>query len=58
MNSEIDITELKQLPENSYILIDIRDEYAFSCGHVDGAVNIPQKKLDEEYTQLPKDKSL
>ncbi|WP_143441364.1 rhodanese-like domain-containing protein, partial [Klebsiella pneumoniae] len=45
MNGEISVSELKQLSENSYILVDIRDEYAFSYGHIDGAVNIPQKKL-------------
>ncbi|MCI5752653.1 MAG: ATPase [Oscillospiraceae bacterium] len=58
MNSEITVDELKNIPENSYMLIDIRDEYAFSFGHIDGAVNIPQDKLDEKLSELPKDKKL
>ncbi|MDD7429656.1 MAG: ATP-binding protein, partial [Oscillospiraceae bacterium] len=58
MNSEISVDELKNIPENSYMLIDIRDEYAFSFGHIDGAVNIPQDKLDEKLSELPKDKKL
>ncbi len=58
MNSEITVTELKKMPEDSYMLIDIRDEYAFSYGHIDGAVNIPQDKLDERLPELPRDKKL
>lgn len=34
------------------------DEYAFSYGHIDGVVNIPQKALNENHTELPKDKKL
>lgn len=58
MNNEITVKELKSLPENSYMLIDIRDEYAFSYGHIDDAVNIPQKILNKNHTELPKDKKL
>jgi rhodanese-related sulfurtransferase len=57
MCSEITVEEMKALPENSFMLIDMRDEYAFSYGHIDGAVNIPQKILDENDTELPKQKS-
>jgi tRNA(Ile)-lysidine synthase TilS/MesJ/rhodanese-related sulfurtransferase len=38
------------------MIIDMRDEYAFSYGHMDGAVNIPQQEL--EGSELPKDKKL
>lgn len=41
MNNEVTVQELKTLPEKSYMLIDMRDEYAFNYGHIDGAVNIP-----------------
>ena len=58
MNNEITVQELKSLPENNYMLIDIRDEYAFSYGHIDDAVNIPQKILNKNHTELPKDKKL
>ena len=56
MNNEITVSELKNLSADSYMLIDMRDEYAFSYGHIDGAVNIPQEKL--ENTELPADKKL
>ena len=36
--SSITIEELKQLPENSYQIIDIRDEIEISHGAVKGAV--------------------
>ena len=56
MNNEITVSELKKLSADSYMLIDMRDEYAFSYGHIDGAVNIPQEKL--ENAELPVDKKL
>lgn len=58
MNNEVTVQELKILPEKSYMLIDIRDEYAFSYGHIDNAVNIPQKILNKNHTELPRDKKL
>lgn len=58
MNNEVTVQELKTLPEKSYMLIDMRDEYAFNYGHIDGAVNIPQKVLNNNHTELPKDKKL
>ena len=42
--SSITIEELKQLPENSYQIIDIRDEIEISHGAVKGAV-VSQKKF-------------
>ena len=54
MNNEITVQELKTLSENSYILIDMRDEYAFGYGHINNAINIPQKLLDENHLELSK----
>ena len=56
MNNEITVSELKKLSADSYMLIDMRDEYAFSYGHIDGAVNIPQEMLED--AELPADKKL
>ena len=58
MNDEITVGELKDLPSDSYMLIDMRDEYSFEAGHIDGAVNIPQKNLEEDAGSLPKNKKL
>ena len=34
MDNEITVEELLVIPEENYILIDIRDEYAFSLGQL------------------------
>ncbi len=56
MEQEITVQELLKLPQDSYLLIDMRDAYAFSYGHMDGAVNIEQEALAE--ADLPQDKKL
>ena len=38
---EITIEELRGMPKNSYMLIDIRDEGLVSYGTIPGAVNFP-----------------
>ena len=58
MNKEMALTELKDLTPDSFMLIDIRDEYAFEYGHIESAVNIPQKTINESISSLPKDKKL
>ena len=49
---------MKTLDSNDYTVIDIRDEIAFTYGTINGAVNIPQAKLEESLDTLPKDKLL
>ncbi len=56
MENEIYAEELSKLPDERYMIIDIRDEYSFSYGHIDGAVNIVPEQL--ENACLPKDKML
>ena len=57
MENEMTVTEMKKLPHQSYVLIDIRDEYSFSYGHIDGAVNIPQNKINDSLSAMPKTKN-
>lgn len=57
MKENITIDELDMLPEGSYAVIDMRDEYSFGFGHIDGALNIPRAEL-ENGADLPKDKML
>ena len=54
MKEEITLEELLTLPKENYVIIDIRDEYAFQLGHIDGAINISQEKLPD--SELPKGK--
>ena len=44
---QITVDEMKTLDSNDYMVIDIRDEIAFTYGTINGAVNIPQAKLKE-----------
>ena len=53
---QITVDEMKTLDNNDYTVIDIRDEIAFTYGTINGAVNIPQAKLEESLDTLPKDK--
>ena len=55
---QITVDEIKTLDSNDYTVIDIRDEIAFTYGTINGAVNIPQAKLEESLDTLPKDKLL
>lgn len=50
----ITLEKVADLPENTYILIDIRSETSFTFGTIPNAVNIP----DIRKAELPKDKKL
>lgn len=56
MTNEINAGNLKNLSENEYIVIDIRDKSAFEYGHISNAINIPQKNILS--AELPYDKKL
>jgi tRNA(Ile)-lysidine synthase TilS/MesJ/rhodanese-related sulfurtransferase len=45
---EITVQELLALDDESFSLIDVRDELSFSYGHLKGAVNIPMEKFKAE----------
>lgn len=55
---ELSVKEFAELDKTDYIVLDIRDDYAFSYGHINDAVNIPQDKLDIEKLDYPKDKKI
>lgn len=57
MEFEITAEELNSLNNDSYLVIDIRDDIAFQYGSIPNSVNIPQKELEEK-DDLPKDKKL
>ena len=45
---EISIEELNQLSKGSFILVDIREEAAYSHGHLQGAVNVPLSEVEKD----------
>ena len=55
---EIKIQDLRSLNKEEYLLVDIREEAAFSHGFIPGAVKIPLSKLREKPELLPKDKKI
>lgn len=57
MKEEITIEELRELPPEEYLLIDVRDSSAFALGHIDGALNMTREEL-ESGAELPGDKAL
>ena len=52
----ISVEELSRREADKYIVIDVRDEDAFECGHIPGAVNVPAQWLTE--ADLPRDKEI
>lgn len=55
---EIELEQLADLPEGSYLLIDTRDEISFEYGTLMDAVNIPDVLAEAEAGRLPKDRKL
>lgn len=41
-----------------FILLDVREEDEFRKGHLEGAVNLPLSRIEEEAEKLPKDKMI
>lgn len=53
MTEEISVKDLKNI-ETEYKIIDIRDEIAFEYGTINGAINIPQNKINDSLDLLDK----
>jgi tRNA(Ile)-lysidine synthase TilS/MesJ/rhodanese-related sulfurtransferase len=58
MSKEITVKELNNLNEDNYILVDMRDEYAFTYGHIDNALNIPECDIEKSNIILDKNKKI
>lgn len=54
MAESILYTQLIKKNSDEFDIIDIRDEDAFACGHIPGAINIPLSKIDENLQNLNK----
>ena len=58
MEYEVEFSQLSALDKDKFDVIDIRDEVAFSYGHIPGAKNIPADKLPEAVKALSKSHAL
>jgi tRNA(Ile)-lysidine synthase TilS/MesJ/rhodanese-related sulfurtransferase len=52
---EITVQEFLALDDESFSLIDVRDELSFSYGHLKNAVNIPMERLKSDLNDLNAD---
>lgn len=55
---EIEVTELAELPEGSFLAVDIRDAESVANGMLPGALAIFASELPERLSELPQDKNI
>ena len=55
---ELSLTQLADLPEGSYLLIDTRDEISYEYGTIEGAENVPDVIAAAREGSLPRDRKL
>ena len=55
---ELSLTQLADLPEGSYLLIDTRDEVSYEYGTIEGAENVPDVIAAAQEGRLPHDRKL
>ncbi len=53
----VKMKELVDAKEHNFILIDARNPEEYQEAHINGAINIPQKKFDSSLDKLPEDKA-
>ena len=56
MNEEITVGELRELPPESVMIVDVRDSAAFALGHIDNSVNITPEQI--ETAEFPREKDI
>ena len=54
IKAEISLEELADLPEDTRLLVDVRDEVSMSYGTIPGAVRIPDLMEQAERNALPR----
>lgn len=53
-----DLAKALQEKKDAYVVVDVRDEFEFAEGHIDGAINIPADTFATKSAVLPKEKSI
>ena len=52
------LAELIEQDKEDIYFLDVREDHEFKEGHIEGMSNVPLSKLDKEYSQIPKDKTI
>lgn len=55
---QVNVDKVRELSKDNNIIIDVREAYEYSKGHLKGAINIPLSELRERISEIPKDKPL
>jgi rhodanese-related sulfurtransferase len=53
-----ELAKLLKEKKDAYVLVDVRDEFEFAEGHIEGAINIPSETFASKSGVLPKDKGI
>jgi len=55
----VDTRELiEKIKDDEVLIIDVRPEEEYRCGHFQGAISIPLEDLEERIKQIPRDKPI
>ncbi len=49
---------LQRTRSGEAIILDVRPPEEFQAGHIEGAISVPMKELEEQLSSLPKDKEI
>ena len=53
---QVNVDKVRDLVESNNMIIDVRENYEFTRGHIKGAINIPLSELRKRTDEIPKDK--
>ena len=56
--TRIDVSEAKEMLDNGAVIIDVREPFEYTAGHVPNAGHIPVNTVYARREELPKDKDL
>lgn len=56
--SPAQLSQVLKEKKDAYVLVDVRDEFEFAEGHIEGAINIPAESFAAKSGVLPKEKGI
>lgn len=54
----VQLSAILKEKKDAYVLVDVRDEFEFAEGHIEGAINIPAETFASKSGVLPKEKGI
>jgi len=55
---QVNVDQVRALVENKEVIVDVREPYEYSKGHIVGALNIPLSMLRDRLDEIPTDKTV